>query len=488
MKRQINRMIIVAVAIVIIVTGMFGIKEVSAASNPYPGSQNVDGDQYYEIPCTWFVWQHVYNNLGIELPKWGNGGQWLDNARNSGWSTGNEARINSIAVWQDGGFGHVAFVSAVNGDTMEVSEGGRTDLDHTASHGITYNFKVSSNVGSYRSEGRQRLAGFIYLPGFLPPQGCVDSIKGGKGNISVSGWAFDKDVIDKSLQIHIYIGGPAGTQGAEKQVIMADAERKDVNDAYNGVGNHHGFSATLNTSKYGRQPVYIYAINEGADIGSPCIGSGIVDIAQAYNPEGSYDSATGGKNCVRVTGWAFDRDSTGTALKMHIYIGGAAGEKGAECHEITANLLRKDVNNVHKAGDYHGFDATIKTNKVGVQPVYVYAINIGGGQNLCLGNKSVTISGDIKLEKISNVVVKSLKTKTADMYWPSVEGVDGYEIAWAANPLFFNKKTAKQKENQVKISGLTRGRKYYFKVRAYKVSGNKTYYGQWSNAVSCNIK
>ena len=30
-----------------------------AANNPYPTTQNVDGDSYYEVPCTWFVWQHV---------------------------------------------------------------------------------------------------------------------------------------------------------------------------------------------------------------------------------------------------------------------------------------------------------------------------------------------------------------------------------------------------------------------------------------------
>ena len=46
---------------------------VVAASNPYPTSQNVDGDAYYEIPCTYYAWQQVYNNSGVALPNWGNG-------------------------------------------------------------------------------------------------------------------------------------------------------------------------------------------------------------------------------------------------------------------------------------------------------------------------------------------------------------------------------------------------------------------------------
>lgn len=133
------------------------------ASNPYPSRQNVDGDNYYEIPCTRFAWQKVYDTLGISLPAWGNGGQWLDQARNSGYAVGKTAKANSIAVWQDSGYGHVAFVTAVDGTNMWVDEGGRTDLDHTSSHGVATGFKITSSVGSYRNKGTQRLVGFIYL-------------------------------------------------------------------------------------------------------------------------------------------------------------------------------------------------------------------------------------------------------------------------------------------------------------------------------------
>lgn len=133
------------------------------ASNPYPSRQNVDGDKYYEIPCTRFVWQKVYDDLGISLPAWGNGGQWLDRAGNSGYTVRKIARANSIAVWQDSGYGHVAFVTAVDGKNMWIDEGGRTDLDHTSSHGVATGFKIASSVGTYRNKGTQKLIGFIYL-------------------------------------------------------------------------------------------------------------------------------------------------------------------------------------------------------------------------------------------------------------------------------------------------------------------------------------
>lgn len=40
---------------------------VLAASNPYPATQDVDGDGYYEVPCTRFAWQQVYDNLGVAI-------------------------------------------------------------------------------------------------------------------------------------------------------------------------------------------------------------------------------------------------------------------------------------------------------------------------------------------------------------------------------------------------------------------------------------
>ncbi|WP_029318904.1 InlB B-repeat-containing protein [Butyrivibrio sp. AE3004] len=92
------------------------------------------------------------------------------------------------------------------------------------------------------------------------PQGCTDIANGGYGNIQVRGWAFDKDNTSSPIEVHVYIGGPAGS--GEGHVIKADKYRPDVNNAFN-VGDYHGFSDTISTSKTGSQPIYFYAINTG---------------------------------------------------------------------------------------------------------------------------------------------------------------------------------------------------------------------------------
>ncbi len=129
----------------------------SAASNPYPTTQDWDGDGNYEIPCTYFAWQQAYDNLGIALPNWGFSGNWLTGAQNASYATGSTPKPNSIAVWSS----HVAFVTSVSGSSFTVNEGGRTDLDGPGgTHGIDYGFTRYVNdpyIGQVK--------GFIYLKG-----------------------------------------------------------------------------------------------------------------------------------------------------------------------------------------------------------------------------------------------------------------------------------------------------------------------------------
>lgn len=69
--------------------------------------------------CTWGVktlapWAGDY---------WGNGGQWAASAAAAGFRTGSTPQVGAIACWDDGGYGHVAVVTAVESTTrIQVSE------------------------------------------------------------------------------------------------------------------------------------------------------------------------------------------------------------------------------------------------------------------------------------------------------------------------------------------------------------------------------
>ncbi|MGT2750213.1 GBS Bsp-like repeat-containing protein [Streptococcus orisasini] len=79
--------------------------------------------------CTWGV-----KELAPWAPNWlGNGGQWAASARAKGFRIGNEARVGAIACWDDGGYGHVAYVTHVANDHwIQVKEANYKNQQHIA--------------------------------------------------------------------------------------------------------------------------------------------------------------------------------------------------------------------------------------------------------------------------------------------------------------------------------------------------------------------
>ncbi len=82
----------------------------------------------------------------------------------------------------------------------------------------------------------------------------------GEGMVTVTGWAFDKDDVNKNLTIHVYEfrDGQSYFLGE----TIADGYRSDVNDAF-GCGNYHGFSATFPSTLGGNVDINVAALNIG---------------------------------------------------------------------------------------------------------------------------------------------------------------------------------------------------------------------------------
>ena len=92
---------------------------------------NTNASSYPVGECTWGAktlapWAGDY---------WGNGGQWAASAAAAGFRTGSTPQVGAIACWNDGGYGHVAVVTAVESSSrIQVSEsnygGNRTIGNH----------------------------------------------------------------------------------------------------------------------------------------------------------------------------------------------------------------------------------------------------------------------------------------------------------------------------------------------------------------------
>lgn len=137
------------------------------------------------------------------------------------------------------------------------------------------------------------------------------------------------------------------------------------------------------------------------------------DFSSGNDPKGCVDGVTGGIGTVTVRGWAFDVDDINTLLNIHVYIGGPSGAPNAEgIGWIIANTYRPDVDNVYGCGGYHGYDITIPTTKTGTQSVYVYAINVGGGENVCIGSGTVNITADTEKPSIERTYLSEITSNS----------------------------------------------------------------------------
>lgn len=89
-----------------------------------------------------------------------------------------------------------------------------------------------------------------------------------------------------------------------------------------------------------------------------------------------------------------------------------------------------------------------------------------------------------KLSRIKILKVEAAKKNTLTVKWKKNKTADGYQIQYALNKKFSRTlKTIsikKKKAVKRKIRRLKAGRKYYIRIRAYKISGRTRVYGKWS--------
>ena len=202
-------------------------------------------------------------------------------------------------------------------------------------------------------------------------------------------------------------------------------------------------------------------------------------------PIGYFDGADSpAPNKLHVGGWAFDWDDLYPCLKVHVYIGGAAGDPNAERHEITADCYRGDVNATFGIGGNRGFDTTIHTSKTGTQEVHVYGINLGGGTNVELDHspQTVNIQKDTQRPTVSNPVVSEVSENgyrftctvsdnigVTSVKFPTWSGTNWQDdVVWHEASISGNKATAYIKSSDHK--GDTGS--YYTDIYAYDAAGN----------------
>ena len=168
---------------------------------------------------------------------------------------------HSAVVYKDNGNGTYEFIEVWGGVNNDIKYGKFTPgnayntLQQIKNIGLDYVYRYEGNIISNNR-----------------PIGCIDKVESReKGKIWIGGWAFDPDT-SGSIDVHVYIGAPAG-QTLDNRLIKADTSgRPDVNQAF-GISGNHGIDTTISTDKTGTITLYFYAINDDHGTDNPLIGT-----------------------------------------------------------------------------------------------------------------------------------------------------------------------------------------------------------------------
>ena len=147
-------------------------------------------------------------------------------------------------------------------------------------------------------------------------------------------------------------------------------------------------------------------------------------------------------------------------FKIYCYAG-TAGEQYAKNNAFNYELLSDKVNPSQRPTNSSKINTSVKINPT----------------------TTVTKPAKVKSVKLT------AKKKKLNVKWKKVSGATGYEVMYATNNKFTkNKKTVTVKKNKVTIKNLKPKKKYFVKVRAYKLANGRKYYGKWSKVVKKKIK
>ena len=194
-----------------------------------------------------------------------------------------------------------------------------------------------STIPSYQAGDRN---GLLYLRGGMP-SGTIDSAKSTANRmLTVTGWAFDPDQIGAATY-SIMVGSTRVGGGT------TSLQRQDVNAAF-GVTGARGFTLTV-PAPGGLQSVCLVVDDFPANVQRTlhCLSATIAGSA----PTSDLDSLTINARTITATGWAFDRDTTGTST-ITLTIDG----KTAATTETT--IPRPDVNRAYTTTGNHGYSIT----------------------------------------------------------------------------------------------------------------------------------
>lgn len=226
-------------------TFLFGGESVQADSvargDDYPlhyknGSVEIDQWRMYSRQCTSFAAFRLSSVNGFEIPPaYGNANEWGHRARREGYRVDTKPEVGAIAWSTEGYYGHVAWVSNVSGDTIEIEE---------------YNYGVREKYNR-RKVKASSMTGFIHFKDLSAnhsvSEGSRNSELPSSGTIVFTGKSPIMDQPSRTGQVIDYYY--AGESVSYDQVIEKDGYKWLGYLSYSGSRRYVQYAELSNTVK-----------------------------------------------------------------------------------------------------------------------------------------------------------------------------------------------------------------------------------------------
>ena len=214
-----------------------------------------------------------------------------------------------------------------------------------------------------------------YDPTGTAPIGSLDLAVGDGASIRLVGWALDPDTGD-SIDVMVSVQSVAVAH-------RANLWREDVALAHPSHGAFHGFDIRTPPLPPGPNQVCIWAVNVAR--GDRDRSLGCLDVVTGSDDAVGNLEVVGqwGHSTLRVAGWGYDAESTGT-VDVIVTLDGVQ-------HRRSASVYRSDLAAWFRKSGQHGFELELPAG-VGSHQVCVRVLNVGRGSDADLGCRLVYVN------------------------------------------------------------------------------------------------
>lgn len=352
--------------------------------------------------CTDGVAYWVMKYLGKNIRGWGNANSWDTAASSYTVKSGNSKDVEpgDIAQSDDGGYGHVGFVTSVTkndkGDVTSIKVA-EMNKEGTGKYSLV-EYQYKNAAGNFKLYGTSDWDHFIDVNGtgtglsgeavstaptkaepepqnLGDPYGNLETIKRSPGGIRIRGWALDPDDPNNATQVDVYAGDGYVKPENYKGRYTANLLREDVGLRLS-VNSHRGFDSDIYMEP-GDHRICVYGINVGPGTNRryDCM-----DVSVSGTVTGSLEQAFRSPGSITLKGWALDPD-VNDPVKVDFYEsqvpdpdyyrGGTLANR--ERGDVVANLADRYAG----YSPYRGFDYEVPMSS-GLHALCAFAVNMAG--------------------------------------------------------------------------------------------------------------